>query len=40
LPLVISISFFLIANIDSPRGGFIRVQPENLMSVAESLRTH
>ena len=25
LPLLVSISFFLIADIDSPRGGFIRV---------------
>ena len=40
LPLVVSISFFLIADIDSPRGGIIRVQPENLLSLAESLRAH
>jgi hypothetical protein len=39
LPFVVSISFFLIADIDSPRGGIIRVLPENLMSLAESLRT-
>jgi len=37
LPLVISISFFLIADIDSPRHGFIRVVPENLLSLHESL---
>ena len=38
LPLVVSISFFLIADIDSPRGGLIRVTPQNLISLAESLR--
>jgi hypothetical protein len=38
LPLVVSISFMLIADIDSPRGGFIRVHPHNLTSVADSLR--
>ena len=40
LPLVVSISFFLIADIDSPRGGVIRVYPENLTSLVESLRAH
>ncbi len=40
LPLVVSISFFLIADIDSPRGGVIRVNPRNLASLAESLRAH
>jgi hypothetical protein len=38
LPLVVSIAFFLIADIDSPRGGVIRVRPQNLVSLAESLR--
>jgi hypothetical protein len=38
LPLVVSITFMLIADIDSPRGGFIRVQPQNLESLSESLR--
>jgi hypothetical protein len=38
LPLVVSISFFLIADIDSPRSGVIRVRPQNLESLAESLR--
>lgn len=38
LPLVLSIGFFLIADIDSPRGGVIRVSPQNLVSLAESLR--
>jgi hypothetical protein len=38
LPLVVAISFFLIADIDSPRAGVIRVAPQNLLSLAESLR--
>ena len=37
LPLVVSISFLLIADIDSPRGGFIHVTPQNLESLAQSL---
>jgi len=37
LPLAVSISFLLIADIDSPRGGFIRVHPQNLVSLAQSL---
>jgi len=40
LPLIVSISFFLIADIDSPRGGIIRVKPNNLMSLAESFQAH
>jgi hypothetical protein len=39
LPVTVSISFFLIADIDSPRGGMIRVSPENLLSLAASLRS-
>jgi hypothetical protein len=38
LPLSVSISFFLIADIDSPRGGLIRVLPQNLLHLAQSLR--
>jgi hypothetical protein len=38
LPLIVSISVFLIADIDSARGGMIRVKPQNLMSLADSLR--
>ncbi|WP_374547714.1 hypothetical protein [Rhodoblastus sp.] len=37
LPATIAISFLLIAEIDSPRGGFIRVLPANLAPVAQSL---
>jgi hypothetical protein len=39
LPLIVSISFFLIADMDSPRGGVIRVHPQNLVSLSQSLRT-
>jgi len=38
-PLIVSISFFLIAEIDSPRGGIIRVSPQNLVSLSQSLQT-
>lgn len=38
LPLVVSISFFLIADIDSPRQGVIRVHPQNLESLRDGLR--
>jgi hypothetical protein len=40
LPLIVSISFLLIADIDSPRGGIIRVRPTNLISLSQSLHTH
>jgi hypothetical protein len=40
LPLLVSISFFLIADIDSPRGGLIHVSPQNLESLAQSLHPH
>ncbi|WP_323044175.1 hypothetical protein [Paraburkholderia sp.] len=39
LPATISVSFMLIADIDSPRNGTIRVVPKNLMSVARSMET-
>jgi hypothetical protein len=38
LPLVVSVAFLLVADIDAPRRGIIRVQPQNLISLAESLR--
>jgi hypothetical protein len=38
LPLVVSISFFLISDIDSPRRGFIHVTPQNLIALSQSLR--
>ena len=37
LPLVVAISFLLIADIDSPRGGVIRVNPQKLVSLSQSL---
>lgn len=37
LPLLLSVSFFLIADIDSPRGGLIRVNPQNLMDLPGSM---
>jgi hypothetical protein len=40
LPLAVSISFFLIADIDSPRSGVIRVDPQNLIRLAQSLQSH
>jgi hypothetical protein len=38
LPLVLCIAFFAIADIDSPRRGLIRVHPQNLMVLVQSLR--
>jgi hypothetical protein len=38
LPLVVAVSFFLIADIDSPRGGLIRVHPQNLESLQSGLK--
>jgi len=40
LPVVVSISFFLISDIDSPRGGIIRVRPQNLERLSQSLHRH
>jgi hypothetical protein len=40
IPLVLSIAFLAIADIDSPRRGVIRVVPQNLISLAESLNRH
>ena len=39
LPVAVSIAFFLIADIDSPYGGGIRVAPLNLVRLSQSLRT-
>jgi len=36
-PFVIATAFFLIADIDSPRGGIIRVEPRNLIQLKETL---
>ena len=40
LPFLVSISFLLIADIDSPRGGLIRVHPVNLIALSNSLHGH
>jgi hypothetical protein len=40
LPLIVSISFSLIADIDSPRGGIVRVQAQSLTKLSQSLRSH
>ena len=37
VPFIVAISFFSIADIDSPRSGVIRVAPQNLQSLAESM---
>ena len=37
LPLVVAVAFYLIAELDSPRTGLIRVVPQNLISLARSL---
>lgn len=37
LPIAVSLAFFLIADIDSPRGGSILVAPQNLINLTESL---
>jgi hypothetical protein len=38
MPLITAMSFLLIADIDSPRGGVIRIYPDNLSAISESLR--
>ncbi len=38
LPMVLSIAFFLISDLDSPRHGMIAVAPRNLVLLADSLR--
>lgn len=39
LPLIVAVALFLIADLDSPRGGLIRVVPQNLVSLSSSLAT-
>jgi hypothetical protein len=38
LPLTVAVSLFLIADIDSPRGGVVQVAPLNLSRLAASLK--
>jgi hypothetical protein len=40
LPLIVAVALFLIAEIDSPRGGTIRVRPENLVSLSRTLQSN
>ena len=35
LPLIVSVPLFLIADIDTPRGGVIRVVPQNLIALVK-----
>ncbi|HTL92852.1 MAG TPA: hypothetical protein VL176_10925, partial [Steroidobacteraceae bacterium] len=37
LPLLVSTAFLLIADMDSPRGGVIRVRAQNLVSLSEQI---
>lgn len=37
MPMILAVAFFLIADIDSPRWGLVRVVPDNLESLALSL---
>ena len=37
VPIVVSIAFFLISDIDSPNGGAIRVVPQNLLNLSQSV---
>jgi hypothetical protein len=38
VPIAVSICFFLIADLDSPRGGIIRMTPVNLSTLSQSLK--
>ena len=38
VPLAIAASFLLVADVDSPQGGMIRIPPQNLISLADSLK--
>jgi hypothetical protein len=40
LPLLVSLSFLLVADIDSPRGGLVRVHPVNLIVLSKSFHGH
>ncbi|WP_255533568.1 hypothetical protein [Polynucleobacter sp. es-MAR-4] len=38
-PMMISVAFFLIADIDSPRGGVIRIDPRNLIDLKHNMNS-
>jgi hypothetical protein len=37
LPLFVAVAFCFIADLDSPRGGVIHIEPRNLISVEQSI---
>lgn len=37
-PIVVSISFLLIADIDSPQGGIVQIPPQNLITLSQSMK--
>jgi hypothetical protein len=37
MPIIIAVAFLLLADIDSPRQGIIKVRPQNLISLLDSL---
>ena len=38
LPAIVSLSFFVIADLDSPRGGVIHVSPQNLLAASQAMK--
>jgi hypothetical protein len=38
LPLFVALAFALIVDIDAPRLGFVKVVPQNLLALQESLK--
>jgi len=38
MPVMIAVAFMLLADLDSPRGGIIRIAPQNLQSLWTSMR--
>jgi hypothetical protein len=40
LPVIFSVAFFLLADLDSPRGGLITVAPRNLLTLSTDLAAH
>jgi hypothetical protein len=38
LPMIVAVSFFLVADLDDPRGGLIHIAPRDLMALADSFR--
>lgn len=40
LPTILAVSFLLISDIDSPRGGIINVHPRNLIALYQTISSH